>query len=187
MLCLHMPVIYKYASNTLIPNTIKYWRSPNITWRIFIYFICLCLGYRCIMQVFDWDTINIYFIGRNGILLLRMKQWKLCRNVLSICESIDGWNLDFKFMVNLIGYRCILYCYKFYEGNKAVEVVAVDGWGGCCEGTFINCSGISSISNPASVKSSPPAKGAEANVGLCNWLLLTLRLLLMASWNLIAG
>ena len=152
-----------------------------------IYLFCLlCLCYP-IMQVFHWDTINIYLIGRNGILFLRMKQWKLWRNVVSVCESIDGWNLDFKSMVNLIDCRCILYCHKFYEGNKVVEVVAVVGWGGCCEGTFINCSGISSISNPASVKSSPPAKGAEANVGLCNWLLLTLRLLLMASWNLIAG
>jgi hypothetical protein len=75
----------------------------------------------------------------------------------------------------------MLYCYKFYEGNKVVEVVAVVGGGGCCEGTFLNCSGISSISNPASVMSSPLANEARANVGLCNWLLLTLRLLLMAS------
>ena len=46
---------------------------------------------------------------------------------MSVCESIDGWNLDFKSMVNLIDYRCISYCYKFYEGNKVVEVVAVVG------------------------------------------------------------
>ena len=100
---------------------------------------------------------------------------------MSVCESIDGWNLDLKYMVNLIDWWCILYYYKFYEGNKVVEVVAVVGGGGCCEGTFLSCSGISSISNPVSVISSPSANAAVAKVCLCNWLVLTLRLLLMAS------
>ena len=58
------------------------------------------------------------------------------------------------------------------------EVVAVAS---CCEGIFLNCSGISSISTPVSADISPPsAKAAVAKVCLCNWLLLTFRLLLMA-------
>ena len=75
-----------------------------------------------------------------------------------------------------------------YGGGRDSEVVAV-AVGGCwCEGTFLNCSGISSISNPASFISPPAAKAAVAKACLCNWLLLTLlTLLMMASWKLIAG
>ena len=64
-----------------------------------------------------------------------------------------------------------------YGGGKDSEVVAVAE--GCCEGTFLNCSGISSISNPASFISPPSAKAAVAKACLCNWLLLTLLTLLM--------
>ena len=64
-----------------------------------------------------------------------------------------------------------------YGGGRDSEVVAVAE--GCCEGTFLNCSGISSISNPASFISPPSAKAAVAKACLCNWLLLTLLTLLM--------
>ena len=65
-----------------------------------------------------------------------------------------------------------------YGGGRDSEVVAV-AEGCCCEGTFLNCSGISSISNPASFISPPSAKAAVAKACLCNWLLLTLLTLLM--------
>ena len=66
---------------------------------------------------------------------------------------------------------------EYGGGGWESEVVAVAE--GCCEGTFLNCSGISSISNPASFISPPSAKAAEAKACLCNWLLLTLLTLLM--------